>query len=68
MAGYDGLSIAAYYEPSITTIRQPRREMAEATIKLMFDLIKKKAANKQQIFEAELVVGGSTRSLQENQE
>ena len=42
--------------------------MAEATIKLMFDLIKKKAANKQQIFEAELVVGGSTRSLQENQE
>ena len=68
VAGYDGLSIAAYYEPSITTIRQPRREMAEATIKLMFDLIKKKAANKQQIFEAELVVGGSTRSLQENQE
>lgn len=68
VAGYDGLSIAAYYEPSITTIRQPRTEMAEATIKLMFDLIKKKAASKQQIFEAELVVGGSTRNLKQDQE
>lgn len=63
VAGFDGLSLAAFYEPSITTIRQPRREMAEATIKLMFDLIKKRPVERRQIFEAKLVEGGSTRRL-----
>lgn len=63
VAGYDGLPVSAFYEPSITTIRQPRREIAEATIKLMFDLIKKKPVERRQIFEAELVVGKSTREL-----
>lgn len=63
VVGYDGLAMAEYYEPSITTIRQPRREMAEATIRLLFDLIKKKPTQKRRIFEAELIIGGSTRSL-----
>lgn len=63
VAGFDGLSLAAYYEPSITTIRQPRREMAEATIKLMFDLIKKKPVEKRQIFEADLIIGKSTKRI-----
>ena len=65
VAGYDGLPVSSFYEPSITTIRQPRREIAEATIKLMFDLIKKKPVERRQIFEAELVVGKSTRELSE---
>lgn len=63
VAGFDGLTLAAFYEPSITTIRQPRKEMAEATIKLMFDLIKKKPVEKRQIFEADLVVGKSTKRI-----
>lgn len=65
VAGYDGLPVSSFYEPSITTIRQPRREIAEATIKLMFDLIKKKPVERRQIFDAELVVGKSTRELSE---
>ena len=63
VAGFDGLDLAAYYQPSITTIHQPRREMAEAAIRLMFDLIKEKPVEKRQIFQAELVVGRSTRRL-----
>lgn len=63
VAGFDGLEIAAYYEPSITTMRQPRREMAEATIRLLFDMIEGKPVEKRQIFEAELVIGKSTRTL-----
>ena len=55
VAGFDGLPLASFYEPSITTIRQPRKEMAEATIRLLFDLIKKKTVERRQIFEAELV-------------
>lgn len=74
VAGFDGLTLAAFYEPSITTICQPRKEMAEATIKLLFDMIKKKPVEKRQIFEADLIVGKSTRrlkkagSIQENGE
>ncbi len=63
VAGFDGLDLAAYYEPSITTIRQPRTEMAEATMRLMFDLIKKKQVERRLVFEGELVEGSSTRRL-----
>ena len=63
VAGFDGLELAAYYEPSITTMRQPRREMAEASIGLLFDLIEEKEVDRHCIFEAELVEGKSTRRL-----
>ena len=38
--------------------------MAEATIRLLFDMIEEKAAKKYQVFEAELIEGGSTRRLE----
>lgn len=63
VAGFDGLEMAAYYEPSITTIRQPRREMAEATIRLLFDLIEQRPVKMQQVFEGHLLKGSSTRKL-----
>ncbi len=63
VAGYDGLTMADFYEPSITTMRQPRKEMAEATIKIMFDLIEEKPEAKRQIFACELVEGGSTKRI-----
>lgn len=64
VAGFDGLPLASFYEPSITTIRQPRREIAEATIRLMFDLIANRPVERKQIFEADLVPGGSTRQME----
>lgn len=63
VAGYDGLDIAHYYNPAITTIRQPVEEMAESTIKILFDVIKNHAEHRKRIFKAELVVGDSTRKL-----
>ena len=50
VAGFDGLDLGTYYNPSLTTIRQPVKEMAEATIKILFDLIKKKPAENHRIF------------------
>ena len=64
VASFDGLPLAEYYEPSITTMRQPRKEMAEATIKLLFDLIRKKPVEFRQVYEAELVVRQSTKRIQ----
>lgn len=66
VAGFDGLDLGTYYNPSLTTIRQPVEEMAEATIKILFDLIKKKPAESHRIFEGELVQGESVRKLESN--
>lgn len=61
VAGYDGLDIAHYYNPTITTIRQPVEEMAKSTIKILFDVIKNQAQHQKKVFKAELVEGDSTR-------
>lgn len=61
VAGFDGLDIAHFYNPTITTIRQPVEDMAYATIKILFDTIKNKAENRQKVFKAKLVEGQSTR-------
>jgi DNA-binding LacI/PurR family transcriptional regulator len=63
VAGFDGLDISFYYNPSITTMKQPVVEIAEETIKILFDLIQKKTTHSHKIFPAELIVRDSTRSL-----
>jgi len=63
VAGFDGLDIAHYYNPSITTIRQPVEEMAEATIKILFDVIRNKTSEQHKTFKGELVIGQSTKSV-----
>lgn len=60
VAGFDGLDIAYYYNPSITTIRQPVEEMAEESIRILFDVILGKAPAQHRIFKGELIVGQST--------
>jgi DNA-binding LacI/PurR family transcriptional regulator len=63
VAGFDGLDISFYYNPSITTIRQPVEEIAEETIKILFDLIQKKTTQEHRTFPAELMIRESTKSL-----
>lgn len=64
VAGFDGIEMAEYYHPSITTICQPKEEMARASVKLLLDLIEERPVrNNQQIFAAELHVGESTKKI-----
>lgn len=63
VAGFDGLDIAKYYSPSITTIKQPVEDMARATIQLLFSLISGDAQNCHEIFSGELIVGESTSRI-----
>jgi LacI family transcriptional regulator len=65
VAGYDGIDFAFYYNPSITTIRQPVEEMAEETIRILFDIIEERLPRERKTFSAELVVGQSTRECRE---
>ncbi len=55
IVGFDGLDITYYYNPSITTIRQPVEQMATETIDILFDLINGNQMNQHRIFEAELI-------------
>lgn len=66
VAGFDGLDMAHYYNPTITTLRQPVEEMAHATIRILFDIIKNKSQNQQMIFEGQLVAGQSTKMREGN--
>lgn len=63
VAGFDGLDIAYYYNPSITTIRQPVEEIAEETLRILFDLINKKQSHSHKIFPGELMIRESTARI-----
>ena len=66
LAGFDGTEMAAYYHPAICTVRQPAEEMARATIKMLFDMLKKKSRVQQKIFEGTLVEGESVADNEPN--
>jgi DNA-binding LacI/PurR family transcriptional regulator len=63
VAGFDGIDMAYFYSPSITTIRQPIEEIAKETVTILFDVIKGKAEHQHKTFEGELVIGESTRKV-----
>ena len=59
VAGFDGLEMARYYNPTITTMCQPREKIARETVRLLFELIREKTVPSHQLFEAQLLEGGS---------
>lgn len=61
VAGFDGIENGAYYNPSLTTIRQPVEKIAKETIDILFDVIRKKGEHRQIILEGELLERESTR-------
>lgn len=61
VAGYDGLDIAYYYNPSITTIRQPVEEIAKESMRILLEKISgDEEMGMHKIFEGELIIGQST--------
>ena len=63
VVGFDGMDVAQFYNPSITTIRQPVEEMAEATIRMLLDAIRKKNKSRHMVFEGQLIEGQSVRNI-----
>ena len=63
VAGFDGIEFGRYYIPSVTTVEQPREEMAMAAVKLLFDLIKGKETHRKITFEGQLKKRESTRRI-----
>lgn len=60
VAGFDGLDMASYYIPTITTMKQPVEEMAEAAAEILFDAIENDAGVQHRIFEGEMMIRESS--------
>lgn len=60
VAGYDGIEMGEYYNPKLTTMKQPVEEIAKRTIRLLLDVIAERKEHQQIIFPAQLVVREST--------
>lgn len=60
VAGYDGIEMGEYYNPKLTTIKQPVEEIAKKTIRLLLDVIAKRKEHQQIVFPAQLVEREST--------
>ena len=58
--GFDGMDISEFYSPTISTIIQPKLEMAKISVDLLLDLIANKTDNKHVILNTELVKREST--------
>ena len=63
IVGFDGLDLADYYQPSITTIEQPINEMALETSRMLFRLIREKDLRLRHIFRASIKEGQSVRTI-----
>ena len=56
VVGFDGIDLGKYYNPAITTMRQPMKKMAETTIRLLFDIIAGHKTYEHVVFPAKLEV------------
>lgn len=53
--GFDGMDESLFYNPSITTVKQPKELMAEMSIDLLMSLINGKQENKHILLDTELI-------------
>lgn len=60
IAGYDGIDMANYTVPSLTTMRQPVEAIAKETTKVLFNIISGKMAHQHVTYDAELLIREST--------
>ena len=63
IVGFDGMNISRYYNPGITTVKQPIEEMAIKSVEILFDLLKNKCENQHILLDTELIERESCADL-----
>lgn len=66
VAGFDGIDIASYYTPSLTTITQPMEAIAKEATRILFNVIRNKSMHTHKFFEGELTIRESTGNTGKN--
>lgn len=68
IVGFDGMDESEFYNPGITTVKQPRKLMAEMSINLLISLINGTEENKHIILDTKLIERKSCYDLKITQE
>lgn len=53
--GFDGMDVSEFYNPGITTMKQPKEAMALTSVELLFSLISGKGEHKHILLDTELI-------------
>lgn len=61
--GFDGIEMSKYFQPSLSTMKQPCEQMVKSSIELLMDQINGKEEKKQLIFQAELLERDSVKEI-----
>lgn len=63
LIGFDGMDYSEFYNPGITTIKQPRRVMAEKSAELLLKLMKGETNNKHILLDSKLIIRESSSKV-----
>lgn len=63
VVGFDGTPVARYFNPVLTTLRQPAAQIAKTSVKRLLSCIERQRPARTVLLEAELVEGGSVRAI-----
>lgn len=64
LIGFDGMDVSKFYNPGITTISQPKREIAEKSAEVLINLINGISTNKHLTLKTKLIKRESCKRLQ----
>ncbi|SCY82580.1 LacI family DNA-binding transcriptional regulator [Alkaliphilus peptidifermentans] len=63
LVGFDGIDFAEYFNPSLTTVKQPDEYMGQKSVEILFDLIKKKNNHQHVVLDTKLLIRESCKNL-----
>ena len=61
--GFDGIELASYYNPPLTTVRQPYTEIARRSAELIVENIRGESHEQAIILDTEIIVGASVKNV-----
>lgn len=62
IVGFDDIQVAELVTPSLTTVRQPKRQLGLLSMNLLIKLLRGEGAERSVILQGELIIRGSTTS------
>lgn len=63
LIGFDGMDVSEFYNPGITTISQPKIEIAEKSANVLLDLIRNSSENKHIVLDTKLIERNSCMKI-----
>jgi LacI family transcriptional regulator len=61
--GFDGIDIAHFYNPTLATIKQPAKEIAKISVKVLIENILGECENNKVLLDTQLIKGNSVKRL-----